>query len=179
MKKLLITAIAALFLTSTFVVAQPPEPGPPPPPPSPKERTRMQERFRTMQIWKLTEILDMSEAQTDKFLPMFRKFQKEIDAIRDANGELFKKMEGYIAAEDKGEIEGLISQIEKNETKILEARANFRKKASKVLDEIQIGKLILFQREFPRHFRNAIWDVQQRHGGPPGPPSGKRERRNR
>ena len=178
MKKILLTAIAALLLTSTMVIAQPPDPlEPPPPPATPEERARMHERFCTMQIWKLTEALDMTEEQTDKFLPMFRKFQKEIDAIRVANGELFKKMEGYITAEDKSEIEGIISQIEKNEQAILMTRTNFRKKAAKVLDEIQIGKLIMFQREFPRHFRNAIWDVQQRHGGPPEPPSGKRGKR--
>jgi hypothetical protein len=130
----------------------------------------MKDRFRTVQMWKLTEALDLTEEQAARFFPQFRNFQNSIDSVRDANDELFKKLEGYITASEKAKIEEIIAQIEKNELKILESKAKFRKDAAKFLDEIQIGKLVMFHHEFPRKFRDAIWDYRMHEPKPPEPP---------
>jgi Spy/CpxP family protein refolding chaperone len=166
MNKSLLFTISGLLITTIVSLAQPPVPPPPPedaPPP-------MRERFQEMQMWKLIEVLDLSEEQSAKFFPMFHDFQKKVDAIRKENDELFKKLDGYIAAEEKDKIEPLITQIEANESKILETRTAFRKEVAnaKVLDKIQIGKLIAFQREFPRRFWDAMWDCRMGAPGRPG-----------
>jgi Spy/CpxP family protein refolding chaperone len=121
-------------------------------------------------MWKLTEALDLTEEQAGKFFPLFRNFQNSIDSVRQSNDELFKKLDGYITAGEKTKIEEIITQIEKNEAKILDSRTKFRKDAAKVLDEIQIGKLVMFHHEFPRRFRDAIWDYRMHEPLPPGPP---------
>ena len=168
MKKLMILTMTVgiiLSMNISPVQAQPPageqmirqgDPGPPdaPPPPPPRER------FRTMQMWKLTEILDLTEDQAAKFFPKLNSFQKKVDEIHEKNMELFKVLNGYIQAGDKGKIPDVIDQIEANEENILIERKKFRKDAGKVLDEIQVGKLVHFQFDFPRKFRDAMWDVK-------------------
>ena len=176
MKRVLSVLIALLVLSSLTVLAQPKGPGGSPPGPA-MNPGEMQERFRTMQIWKLTEVLDLSEAQADKFFPMFRNFQKDVDQIKEENDELFQKLHGYIQADDGSKVEDLISKIEKNENKILQLRSEFRQNAAKVLDDVQLGKLIVFQHEFPRHFREVMWEIHGkgmgRHGGGNHGPGGK------
>lgn len=170
MKKVIITTIAiAILLPAGIVLAQPGFGGPPPPPPPPNR-----ERFQQMQMWKLTETLDLTDDQAAKFFPLFNSFQKEVDKIRDENDDLFEKLDAYIKTEDKGKIAGVIDQIDKNESKILDSRKKFRLDAAKVLTEVQIGKLVHFQHEFPRRFRDAIWDC--RDGGPD---KGQRQKDNR
>lgn len=169
MKKLLIiAAILGLLLPLGMVMAQPapmapagekalgegesaPPDAPPPPP---------RERFHTMQMWKLTEILDLSEDQAAKFFPKFNNFQKKIDEIRETNEKLFEKLDGYIRTEDKKNIIKTIDEIEKNENLIMEEHKKFRKELTGVLDEIQMGKLVHFQHDFPRRFRDAMWDIK-------------------
>ena len=169
MKKLLImAAILGLLLPLSLATAQsaptasegekmmmqgetiPPDALPPPP----------RERFHTMQMWKLTEILDLSEDQAAKFFPKFNNFQKKIDEIRDANEKFFEKLDGYIRTEDKKNILKTIDEIEKNENLIMEEHKKFRKELTGVLDEIQMGKLVHFQHDFPRRFRDAMWDIK-------------------
>ena len=184
MKKLMIlTMVLGIIFSMNTSTAQaqpapegeqmirPGDPIPPdaPPPPLPRER------FRIMQMWKMTEVLDLDENQAAKFFPMLNNFQKKVDEIHDKNMELFNVLGGYIQAGDKSKITGVIDQIEENEEKILLERKKFRKDAGKVLDEIQIGKLVHFQHDFPRKFRDAMWDIRGKGRGPgrgPGPGAG-------
>jgi len=170
MKKILIlTAVLSVLLPLSSLSAQTPPPPVPPeeqminkgeaippdaPPPPPRER------YHTMQMWKLTEVLDLTEDQAAKFFPKFNNFQKKVDEIRDANEKLFEKLDGYIRVEDKKNIVKTIEEIEKNETSIMEEHKKFRKELTGVLDEIQMGKLVHFQHEFPRRFRDAMWDIR-------------------
>jgi len=166
MKKILnIAAIIAMMFPAGAVLAQPGMGGPPGPPPPPPPMAR--ERFQQMQMWKLTEVLEMSDEQAAKFFPMFNSFQKSVDKIRQENDDLFDKLDGYLKAEEKGKISGIIGQIEENEAKILDTRKKFRGDIGKVLDEIQIGKMVHFQREFPRRFRDAMWDFKGEPGRGP------------
>ena len=178
MKRLIaITVLIMMIVPLGITYAQGP-PGmsggmmePPNDPDNPEPPSR--ERFHTMQMWKLTETLDLDEAQAVKFFPLFNEHQKRMDAIHDDNRELLQKLDGYIKADEAGKLEGIISQIEKNEEKMLAEKQNFRKDASKVLTEIQIGKLVHFHHDFPRKFREAMWGVRgargDRGGKAPGP----------
>lgn len=172
MKKLLLLTISALLLISTSAICQPPpEPQTPPPP----DCEEMREKVRTMKMWKLTEELDLTEDQAVKFFPLFRKFENEVQELRDENGELTERLKGYLIAKEEGKkIEEIIVKIEKNDVLILEARTKFRKDAGKVLDTGQIGKLIIFQHEFPKRFREAIRGGKMHHKRQPGDKPGKR-----
>ncbi|MBC8205325.1 hypothetical protein ISS30_05635 [bacterium] len=153
MKKMILVLIAALSLTLVLMA----QPGPPPPPDAPE----VQERIRTMHMWKLTETLDMTAEQSDKFLPLYREFENDVAAVRSDNDALFERIQAYIVIGDGKAITGLIEKIEANEQKILERRSKFRKDASKILNEIQIGKLTAFQREFPSMLNRELWDMRR------------------
>ena len=159
MKRMLLLLLTAVMLVTAGAIAQPPleDPSAPPYPPPPQA----QERIRTMQMWKLTEVLELTSEQAEKFLPLYREFQEDVEAIRVENRGYFDKIHAYIIIEDGKEIHALIEKIEANERKILDRRVKFRREAGKTLSDEQIGKLVTFQREFPGMFRNVMKDMRR------------------
>jgi hypothetical protein len=108
-------------------------------------------------MWKLTDELDLSEEQATSFLPKFNNFQDNIKQIREENAEIVKKIRGLIAAEETGgKLNSYIEQIEANDKKVIALHTEFRKDAAKILSEIQMAKLVVFQHDFPRQMRKAI-----------------------
>ena len=166
MKRIVFLLCSGLLIISTAVFSQPPIGDEiPPPPPPPEEEEMMAERFQTIQIWKLTEELDLSQEQAAKFFPLFNEFQDKVKKIRDENGELMDKLRGYVLAnEDGSKVNGVIAKIEANEVRILTTMTDFRKDAAKILTDMQMAKLVLFQHEFPRQMRKAM-----RHAAPSAP----------
>jgi Spy/CpxP family protein refolding chaperone len=170
MKRLILLSSALLLLFAGSAFSQPPpapEPDIGPPPGSPQEREQVRKKVRTLKMWKIAEELDLTDNQTDKFFPLFRNFETEVEKIRDENDELIQKLGGLIAADEDGKkIEEAVAKIEQNDSKILQLRSKFRQDASKILTPVQIGKLAIFQHEFPRRFR----DVMREYGPKGGPP---------
>ncbi len=170
MKKTLLLTLCGLIITATVSIAQPP-----PPPPEP--RARMHEKVKTIKMWKLTEELDLTEAETAKFFPLFNKFEKKIQSLHEKNDELVKKLQGYILASETGKkTANIIQQIEQNEMEILKARTDFRKDAAKILDDTKLAKLVMFQHTFHHRLRDAIWE---RHKMRPGERKGEMQRQKR
>ena len=173
MKKPLSISMAGILLIMSVSFAQEPEPPTPSDTPVYQYKWQIQEKIRTMKMWKLTETLELTEEQALKFFPMFKDFEKKVQAIRDENSEYLKKLNGYIMAGDEGaKMTDLINKIENNEMEILKARTQFRKDAKKILDKTQIAKLVIFQHDFPRRFRDAIHERQFRGSGRAGRPRG-------
>ena len=162
MKKPIIAAVIGMLLIAAAAFAQYPPPCDGSGPPPFERRAEMDKRIHAMKIWKLTEILDLDAKQEDKFFPMFRKFEDSVQDIVDENDELFEKLDGYVKlGENNSEINNLIAQIEKNGQRIMDAKTQFMKDAGKILNDVQLAKLVLFQHQFPRKFRETM---MKRHG---------------
>ena len=74
--------ILSIFLIATeLLLAQPGKPKGP--------GGQYSERFEMMMIWKLTDHLELSEGQAEKFFPVMRVHQKELIEIRREEKELF------------------------------------------------------------------------------------------
>ena len=158
MKKIFIFTMTVLIL-STLAYSQPPPDFDDPAPPAPPDEIsdEMLAKFRQMKIWKMTEELDITEEQAAKFYPRFNRFEDGVEEIRLQNKELLEKLRGYLTAgEEDKKIKSLISDIEKNDEKILKLHSDFRTDVEKILTTEQLGKLVLFQHEFPKKFRKSF-----------------------
>ena len=164
MKKMIVLACLMVFAISAGYT-QPPPPDAdefaPPDEPGPISE-EMLKKFRTMKMWKLTEELDITEDQAAKFFPKFNAFEDKVEEIRVKNNELLDKLRGYlIAAEEDKKINSIISDIEKNDEEILKLHKKFRDETGNILTTQQIGKLILFQHEFPKRFRESFQEKKR------------------
>ena len=152
MRKYLMT-MGAIFLANLALVwAQGPDDMP--------ERRR--ERMQDLAIWKMLEVLDLSDEQTDRFLPAFRQMQKQEARLQEERRRLIDELEQALSQGGKPQrINNLIQQVRGLERQGEEIKEGFFKQAEDILTIQQLGKLILFQDRFERHLREMIRQTRE------------------
>ena len=133
--------ILSIFLIATgLLLAQPGKPKGP--------GGQYSERMEMMMIWKLTDHLELSEDQAEKFFPVMRVHQKELMEIRKEEKELFyptftKVKKGEKVS--KSDVNKLLGNIKSFEEKKTKGRINFINKSGDILDPTQQVRLLMFE----------------------------------
>jgi len=165
MKKLKLSGMFFLVfifgLTNTAVYAQRP---PARPFPEEGKRERLREEIETMKMWKMLEVLDLSQEQSDKFLPAWREMQKAQKIFRERKEDLLKSLEVVLGEEkpDEGKIKDIFGQLEKERSLFDEVQQRFRQKAQEVLTLEQQAKLLLFEDRFEKRMMEIIRQYRER-----------------
>jgi len=140
----------------------------PPAHPFPEEgkRERLREEIETMKMWKMLEVLNLTDEQSDKFLPAWRELQKAQKDFREKREDLLKSLEGVLGAEkpDEGKIKDILAQLEKQRSRLDEVQQRFRQKAQEVLTIEQQAKLLLFEDRFEKRMMEIIRQYRERKG---------------
>ncbi|MBZ0264028.1 hypothetical protein K8I28_05110 [bacterium] len=153
MKKIILLLLCgALF--AGYVLAQPPR----------HHRKQVRERVQTVKMLKLTESLELTEEQSIRFFPRFKKYEAEIDSATDQVDDAIETLRLAIESgisdkeltESMAEIETL---IQRRENKIDQLIHGF----DDILSVQQQAKLLVFQHVFPMKMREIIDDMR---GGP-------------
>lgn len=113
------------------------------------------EKARMLMKWKMTEYLDITEEQGDKFFPRLNSFQKKHTSIRKQIGELFDEVEELI---DDGKVklksvEKIKNQINDLEHQKHELRMNFLNENKDILTDEQFAKLLVFEYKFKQKLK--------------------------
>ena len=166
MKKTTLTLLL-LFMIGTLV-AQPGRPGGP--------GGQYGERMEMMMIWKLTDHLELTQDQAEKFFPSMRAHQKQVLKIRKEEKELFTPVYKKVKkGEDisKAEANKLLNKVATYEQKRSKARIDFVKNSGDILNPTQQVKLLMFDGQMKQQVRDRMQDRYK----PPPPRGGKQKRR--
>ena len=166
MKKTTLTLLL-LFMIGTLA-AQPGRPGGP--------GGQYGERMEMMMIWKLTDHLELTQDQAEKFFPSMRAHQKQVLKIRKEEKELFTPVYKKVKkGEDisKAEANKLLNKVATYEQKRSKARIDFVKNSGDILNPTQQVKLLMFDGQMKQQVRNRMQDRYK----PPPPRGGKQKRR--
>ena len=166
MKKTTLTLLL-LFMIGTLA-AQPGRPGGP--------GGQYGERMEMMMIWKLTDHLELTQDQAEKFFPSMRAHQKQVLKIRKEEKELFTPVYKKVKkGEDisKAEANKLLNKVATYEQKRSKARIDFVKDSGDILNPTQQVKLLIFDEQIKQQVRNRMQDRYK----PPPPRGGKQKRR--
>lgn len=166
MKKTTLTLLL-LFMIGTLA-AQPGRPGGP--------GGQYGERMEMMMIWKLTDHLELTQDQAEKFFPSMRAHQKQVLKIRKEEKELFTPVYKKVKkGEDisKAEANKLLNKVATYEQKRSKARIDFVKDSGDILNPTQQVKLLMFDGQMKQQVRNRMQDRYK----PPPPRGGKQKRR--
>jgi Spy/CpxP family protein refolding chaperone len=132
----------------------------PPGPPFPEEgkRERLKEEIETMKMWKMIEALNLSQEQSDRFLPAWRELQKAQKTFREKRENLFRILEISLGEEKPkaGKIKDILIQLEKERIFLEEVQQRFREKAKEILTLEQQAKLLLFEDSFEKKMMDII-----------------------
>ena len=136
------------------------------PPPRLEKRKEARERIETLRLWKMIEFLDLTEEQSDQFLPLFHRFQKAQKELQSAARELFGSLKEELESKepDEEKIKAILTELEKNQEALDEERKNFLIDSRKTLSLIQEARLLLFEQEFEKRLRETIRRLRPQHG---------------
>ena len=154
MKKL-IAILAFAIAAKSF--AQPP-PGPPPPPPDGPKK----EKVEAMRIAFLTNKLDLSPDEAQKFWPVYNEFQKK--------REEHKNMKDNIDSLSDKQVEAIVDGEMAFRQKNLDLEKEYHAKFKSVLPIKKVAKLYHAEEMFTHHLLEQISEQ-----GKKGAPGGKKK----
>lgn len=116
-------------------------------------------RMEMMTIWKLTDYLDLSEQQAEKFFPRMRSHQKKVQVLQKDELELFKPLLEKVSKNEeitKAELKIVLDKLDTLDQKRIQARSQFIKKTGDVLTPTQQAKLVMFKGHMKTQVRGKI-----------------------
>jgi Spy/CpxP family protein refolding chaperone len=129
------------------------------------------EKFRAMKIAYLTEKLDLTPAEAEKFWPVYNEFQtkkevifKELKTLKRANKQEDKEV-------SDAEIEKMLNQRIITKQKELDLEKEYLAKFKSVLPISKVGKFYKAEEGFKRDLLRKMRDTPP----PPTPPTNKKQ----
>ena len=145
MRQLLVTLILALPLMT--VSAQP------------DHKSGDSQSRKAMGVWKMTEELELTENQAEKFFPKFRTHQDAVDKLREEQRKSLKSIHESLKdgkdVSDK-DLADAIKAFEKIETSKISTRVDFIESLEGVLTTSQRAKLMLAPDKMRREAKENI-----------------------
>ena len=121
-----------------------------------------QKKLDELEKIKLIEILSLDDETMLKFLNRRKEYN---DKIRDLFEQVVSKTEQLEKAldnESDSNIKNLVSDIIKTEDNISKTRQNYFHSLSDILDDRQIAKLLVFEKNFRKEMRDIIFKDKKR-----------------
>lgn len=117
------------------------------------------ERIEMIKMWKLTESLDLSEEQAQKFFPRYNSLVKELEDLGKQQRDLMKGM-GEMLKEGKKvnekELDRTVKQVTEIEKRKIDKKQQFVEGLGDILTPDQRAKYIVFEARFKRELRERI-----------------------
>jgi Spy/CpxP family protein refolding chaperone len=130
-------------------------------------REQVRDRIKTIKVWKLTEKLDLTEAQSQRFFPVYNKFFDIRDTIEMQKSQGIQKLDDLTNKENpsESEINKQFNKLDSLDQAIQDAKIKFRNNLKDILSTRQIGQLYVFEVRFMMEMRDIIGDVKQEMRG--------------
>ncbi len=129
------------------------------------------ERIEQLRIWKMTEFLELTTPQSEKFFPRLHKFEGQIHTIKKEQADLMHKINTKIETEDyqpsEKEVLKIAEQLSELERQIIKHKIDFIKSLSGTLNPEQQMKFLIFENRFRNHLMKAMCNPpNQSHSDP-------------
>ena len=116
-------------------------------------------RAENMVIWRLTEDLNLTTEQAEKFFPRFRDHRKEMDKIKFDEREVYENILEKSSIDDKvtsSEAKSMITSITELQRKRIELQSNFITEMDGILDPVQLIKFAAFKHRLASDMRSEM-----------------------
>jgi Spy/CpxP family protein refolding chaperone len=130
-------------------------------------RDQVKDKIKTIKMWKLTEELDLDEAQSQRFFPIYNRFFDTWENIQVSRGQVIQKLDELVQKDEvsESEINRQLDKLDSLDRAGQDARIKFRNDVKGILNTRQIGQLYVFEVKFLMEMRDIIGDVRQEMRG--------------
>jgi hypothetical protein len=164
-KKVYILCFMALGLSAAQaqINPRPNRPGGPPPhsrdfrgerPPAPRNQEERMERLESAKIAFLTQRIDLSSREAEKFWPVYNQYQNELKA-------LMQQRKGDMQKQDQLSANDQIDRQLDMESKVLELKKRYTREFGKVLSPEKIVSLFQAERDFKNELIKELRERKQ------------------
>jgi hypothetical protein len=122
-----------------------------------------------VRMWRLMDVLDLREGQSDKFFLALKRYDGEEDRLNELRERLSASLRGMVAQAETPEkaLLDTIQALRQQDEVQRQARARFRSEVAGILSVRQQAKLLLFEQRFDAVIRDTIIEFMiHRRGGP-------------
>lgn len=159
MKKIILVFLTALCMKG-FAQQTPPTPPTPPSPPDPPKKGKVE----SMRIGFLTQKLDLTPEEAQKFWPVHNEFKKKREELHKINKEEKKKVkEDNDELSDK-QIETMVDDEMVFRQKNLDLEKEYHSKFKSVLPIKKVAKLYRAEEQFSHHLLEQISGTKGKEG---------------
>ena len=123
-------------------------------------RGRGKGKMENMIIWRLTEDLDLTIDQSEKFFPRFREHRKNLEALGKQEREIVGTIDGKKIS--KNDVKEIIEDISKLRQKRIELESKFVLSLDDILEPDQMIRLGIFKQKMMTEMRNEIRDGKEK-----------------
>lgn len=127
---------------------------------------RAQERINELEKIKLMEALNLDEDTMVKFFAKRKEFQDKVRDLNQQKEDKLDQLQDALNADNSGKDEQFfkksIDDIKSIELNIAKAKNDYFSSLKDVLDQKQIAKLMVFERNFRRELRDIIFKERRR-----------------
>lgn len=123
----------------------------------PRMEKRALKKIDQLEKVKLLEILDMDEETSVKFFVRRKEFKQKHRLMQDAVDSLHENLHRQIAEEGKSDYRSIINEIIQKEDELMKSRIEYIRSQEDILDDEQIAKLIIFEREFRKELQELLF----------------------
>ena len=130
---------------------------------------KMEGDFENLRLLKMMEAIDLTEAQSDKFLPLFRTFRKDMRELRQGRRSIIDHLRDLVkdsASDDK--LKAAVVDLRNNQQRTDIRMQKFMNDCAAVLTVRQTASLAVFQEDFEREVFDAIQKYRHRDNPQPG-----------
>ena len=119
------------------------------------------DQLENLRIWKMTEFLELTPEQSEKFFPKLRMHDNSIKELKNSQKDKIKTVHQQIR-EDKnysfesGEIKKIVHDISSVEIQIIKKNEEFILSLNNILTSGQIIKYMIFEQRFRGHLINEM-----------------------
>jgi Spy/CpxP family protein refolding chaperone len=146
-----------LLFLSTWVGAQQPPPFGGPNEEMIPERAR--ERVELLLKWKVIEVLNLDEEQSNKIFPLYTKLRQSRREYTMERMRIIQELKQLLVSDaDKADIEKSLSQLDDFDRAFNESREEMLASLKANLTLEQWARYLIFEAEFPREIRNMMRD---------------------
>ena len=120
-------------------------------------------RIEMLRIWRLTELLNLQEADAAVVFPILHKYDKTYQTQSDKREQLVQKLQGVLNAPTPTEkqIREITSQVLKVDQETMVIREKMYKDLDQILTAEQVAKYLIFEMHFKQEIDELINQVRR------------------
>lgn len=131
-------------------------------------REQLAKRIKQLQMWKLTERLNLTEEQSMKFFPRYNRYQDDLtDAVQNLQQRLARLQELNQSNAKESDLDNEIKAVISERKQVSDVLPKYLGEFREVLTAKQTADLILFERDFLRDITEALERARERERNQP------------